>query len=158
MAEQPGDLRTDVSLTRHPRPFESIQAPARSKARQRPPRYRDLLSRRSADELKFNDFGAVCRRDDLGERFNFPQRWTPFSGVAMSTLFENSPQTLTLALNLLDQYCQINDEVPRSDGKPHPLARRLMREFASEMLAPLAGCAWHLPMESISHWVRDRSR
>jgi hypothetical protein len=155
MAEQPGELRIEMAIGRGSpvfAPTSSVQRPRRAAP------YKALLSPRGASELMFEEFGAVCRRDALGEHFNFPQRWFPFPGVSMSTLFGNSPQTLSLALNLLDHYCLLGAGQDRLRSKPHPIARQLMKEFASEMLAPLAGCTWHLPIESVTHWVKGRSR
>ena len=157
MAEQPGAIRSAAPAARSLRPFEPAAASPPAKARRPVRTYHALLTQRDAAELTFEIFGAVCRRDEFGEHFNFPQRWVPYPGVAMNALLSDSPQTLALALNVLDHYFRLTSKsAGRLSPNPTPLARRLTKEFAEEILAPLAGSTWHLPLESIAHWVKGR--
>jgi len=151
MAEHTAGARSNGRLSRAVSSLgKPLRVPAQNQGHFTP--YRKLLSGADADTLEFEVFGAVCRRNKFAEHFNFKQRWSPFPHVPMSTMLADSPQTLTLALNILDQFFRSRDE-----GSPtrraDPRAINLMESFADEILAPLAGCSWHLPTESIGQWT-----
>ncbi len=104
----------------------------------------------------FHIHGAICRIDEFGECFNFPQRWSPYRGVVMATSLPGALPTATLALNILDGFFRRAQRRPAS--APDRRAVRLMHAFAQEILGPLAESSWHLPIESIHEWCQARDR
>jgi hypothetical protein len=156
MAEQNALIRTTVRaehaevalIARYPGP--------RAKKAAKRHGYKALLIEGAAVSLRFDVFGAVCRRDEFGEHFNFPQLWTPYPGIAMSTLFADSPQTLTLSLNVLDRFIR-NNLGSKARNHPAPLATDLTAAFAEDILAPMAGLGWHLPAETLRNWIETNA-
>jgi hypothetical protein len=115
--------------------------------------YRKLLTEADATAFDFEVYGAVCRRDNFAEHFNFPQHWSLYPNVSMSTLFSDSPATLNLAVSILDRFFRIRGTTiskRRADARAIALAE----QFAAEILSPLAGSSWHLPLESITRWTQ----
>lgn len=152
MAENTAGFRNITRVGRVERAFGKSSA-TRPRCKGSRSAYHKLLSAADTDTLEFEIFGAVCRRQQFTEHFNFRQRWSPFAHTGMSTMLGDSPQTLTLALNILDCYFRLNDGIsPRRRADPR--AFELMHQFADEILAPLAGSSWHLPTESLARWTQ----
>ena len=114
--------------------------------------YEQLLGEAELHALPFRIFGAVCRRTPCGEEFNFRPQRPLFPGVAMRTLFADSAETLNLSFAILELTLR-GRTLGNSRETASTLARRLCEPFAAEMLAPLAGSDWHLPLETLSNWA-----
>jgi hypothetical protein len=146
-------IQVEVSASSSGRESIRSRSLSRRTAANRCTTYRRLLTEADADALDFEVYGAVCRRDNFAEHFNFRQRWSLYPNIAMSTMFGDSPQTLNLAVNILDRYFRIRSARP-SKRRADARAIALAEQFTVEILAPLAGSPWHLPLESIARWTR----